>query len=394
MPHKNVEVIISGGGPVGMFLAIELRRHNRDVAVIERLAEPSAQIKAGSIGAQSARSLADRDLANKIEQVDLSAFLGESGDPSTDKGATRPIVGHFGGLWALRGATEETTAPIFASQHALETMLDTEAVAQGVKVLRRHELQSFYDDGAGHVRAQIAGPDGPLTLSAGYLVGCDGGRSLVRKQAGFTFDGTDATITGRQALVDIAEPNPLSKGWHRTEYGMVVYGPNAHRILTVEFDGPPADRESSVSRQEIENSLRRVSNTEVSVTAFHDGTRWTDNARLVDTYRRGRVLLAGDAAHVHPPFGGQGLNLGLQDAVDLGPKLAATLEGTAPDSLLDTYTTSRRPVAELALANTRAQVAIMRPDPQTTALRNLFAELLDFDTPNEFVSRRMAGYIE
>jgi hypothetical protein len=172
---------------------------------------------------------------------------------------------------------------------------------------------------------------------------------------------------------------------------MVVFGPDPGRVLTVEFDGPPADRTTPVDRAEIEASLRRVSGTDVTVTALHTGTRWTDNTRQASDYRSGRVLLAGDAAHVHPPFGGQGLNLGFQDAANLGWKLAATIAGWAPAGLLDTYTAERHPVAAAALENTRAQVALMRPDPQTSALRSLFADLLAYDDANVHVSRLMTG---
>lgn len=228
-------------------------------------------------------------------------------------------------------------------------------------------------------------------MTAALVVGCDGGRSTVRRLAGFTFDGTPATITGRQALVEIADPNPLQRGWHRTGHGMVVFGPDPRRVLTVEFDGPPADRESPLDRAEIEASLRRVSGTDVTVTSLLTGTRWTDNTCRAAGYRRGRVLLAGDAAHVHPPFGGQGLDLGFQDAANLGWKLAATVAGHAPDGLLDTYDDERAPVAAGVLENTRAQVALMRPDPQTAALRDLFADLLGYDDANAHVSSMMFG---
>ena len=137
--------------------------------------------------------------------------------------------------------------------------------------------------------------------------------------------------------------------------------------------------------------LRRVSGADVRVKALENGSRWPDNTRLVDTYRRGRVLLAGDAAHVHSPFGGQGMSLGLVDAANLGWKLAAVIRGEMPESLLDTYTAERRPVAEAVLANTSAQAAIMRPDPQSGAMRDLVAKLLEFDDVNRFVGEMITG---
>ncbi len=144
-------------------------------------------------------------------------------------------------------------------------------------------------------------------------------------------------------------------------------------------------------REEIEDVLRRVSGQDVRVTALVAGSRWTDNTRLIDTYRRGRVLLAGDAAHVHSPFGGQGLSLGLVDAANLGWKLAAVVRGEMPDSLLDTYTAERRPVAEAVLANTLAQVAILRPDPQAGAMRDLVARLMQFDDVNRLIGEMTSG---
>jgi hypothetical protein len=161
--------------------------------------------------------------------------------------------------------------------------------------------------------------------------------------------------------------------------------------VMLEFSGPPADRQAPVTREEIEIVLRRVSGADVRVKALESGSRWTDNTRLVDTYRKGRVLLAGDAAHIHTPFGGQGLTLGLVDAANLGWKLAAVVRGEMPDSLLDTYTAERRPVAEAVLANTLAQIAIMRPDPQSGAMRDLVAKLLDFDDANRFIGEMTSG---
>ncbi|WP_433222839.1 FAD-dependent monooxygenase [Dactylosporangium sp. CS-047395] len=370
----SYDVMVVGAGPVGLFLAGELRRGGVDVVVVERLGERSQQIKAGSVGPSSAEVFDQRGLLDAFPKPDLSMF----------KGA--PPLGHFAGLWVLRGAPELRTMPIFAPQPDVEAVLERYVTDLRVPVVRGCEVTGL--DGE---RVTVEHDGGTTTVRARYVVGCDGGRSTVRRLAGFGFEGTEATITGRQALVDLAEPNPLQKGWNRTDTGMVVHGPGPQRVLTVEFDGPPADRDRALDRAEIEASLRRVSGTDVVVERLLTGTRWTDNTRQAVSYRMGNVLLAGDAAHVHPPFGGQGLNLGFQDAANLGWKLAATVTGRAPAGLLDTYFEERAPVAAAALANTRAQIAVMRPDPQTSALRELFAELLAYDEPNVHVSRLMTG---
>ena len=207
-------------------------------------------------------------------------------------------------------------------------------------------------------------------MRAAWLVGCDGGRSLVRRQAGFDFPGTDPTITFRQTEGTVQGAERLAHGgWQYTPTGVYVYGPVPGRVRTVELDGPPADRDAPVTAAEMEASLRRVSGVDVRVTEVISGTRFTDNARQATTYRRGRVLLCGDAAHVHSPFSGQGLNLGIGDAVNLGWKLAATVQGWAPEGLLDTYTSERHPIGAWVLDWTRAQVAVMRGDAYSSALR-------------------------
>jgi hypothetical protein len=170
-----------------------------------------------------------------------------------------------------------------------------------------------------------------------------------------------------------------------------MFGCFLGRIFMLDFSGPPANRDAPVTHEEFESVLRRVSREDVRLTAFENASRWTDNTRLVDTYRQGRVLLAGDAAHIHSPFGGQGLGLGLSDAANLGWKLAAVIRGEMPDSLLDTYTAERRPVAEAVLANTLAQTAIMRPDPQSSAMRDVVAKLMQFDDVNRFIGEMMSG---
>jgi hypothetical protein len=194
-----------------------------------------------------------------------------------------------------------------------------------------------------------------------------------------------------QAVLDLDHPERLPRGVTRTSEGVLIHGPRPRRLGLHDFSGPPADREAPVTREEVEGVLRRISGADVRVTAMDQANRWTDITRLVDTYRRDRVLLAGDAAHVHSPVGGQGLSLGLVDAANLGWKLAAVVRGDKPDSLLDSYTSERRPVAEAVLANTLAQITLMRPDPRSNAMRDIFAKLLELDDVNGHIDGLMSG---
>jgi 2-polyprenyl-6-methoxyphenol hydroxylase-like FAD-dependent oxidoreductase len=253
----------------------------------------------------------------------------------------------------------------------LETLLGERAAHLQVEIRRGTCLADFSTDAGG-----VTVYAGRTAVRSGWLVGCDGGRSTVRKLAGFEFPGTDPEISGYSAMVEIADPEKLSPGWRRTANGTYVNGPMPGRILTVEFDGPPEDRDAPITLEELQTSLRKVSGTDVTLTAVHAATRWTDNARQVTTYRLGRVLLAGDAAHVLAPIGGQGLNLGIGDALNLGWKLAATVKGWVPETLLDTYTTERHPIGAWALKWATAQVALMRPKRRGLALSSVLADVI------------------
>ncbi|GIG68299.1 FAD-dependent monooxygenase [Phytomonospora endophytica] len=391
--HDNTDpqVVIVGAGPVGLVLAGELALAGVRALVLERLTEIDETIKAGAIGPIAATSLVRRGLGGALAEIRAAvlAKMSSHGGP-----AKMPTTTHFAGLWKLDAALGgpppvDGVAPMEAAivpQAVLEKLLDEHVRGLGVEIRRGVEVQGFDADDSG-VTVRLGGS----TVRAGYLVGCDGGRSGVRKAAGFDFPGTDPVITGHQAMVTLDDPGKLQGGWNRTPTGLYVHGPFPGRILTVEFDGPPADRDAEVTREELQASLRRVSGTDVTITGVKSATRFTDNARQVTAYRRGRVLLAGDAAHVHSPFGGQGLNLGIGDAMNLGWKLAAVVNGTTGDELLDTYGAERHPVAAAVLANTRAQVALMRPDPHTGALRDLFAELMDQPQVNTRLLEMMAG---
>ncbi|TSC24682.1 FAD-dependent oxidoreductase [Corallococcus sp. Z5C101001] len=385
MDKDTVDVLVAGAGPTGLMLASELALRGVRVVVLERRAEPDSTIKAGGIGALASEALERRGLGPALDAEEAAAVEGmnamkkslgvRDGPPA---GGIRRVGGHFAGLRLIDQTLQREPGRRMrgVQQQSLERILAEHAASLGVEVWREHTVESFDDTGE-RVKVEARSPGGSRQLEAAFLVGCDGGRSTVRKQAGFDFPGTAPTLTGHQALAEFDHPERLLPlGWRRTAVGMMSYGPTPGRVGLIEFDGPPADREPPVTAAEVEQRLRRVSGADVRITALHSATRFTDNARQASSYRRGRVLLAGDAAHVHPPFGGQGLNVGLVDAVNLGWKLAATVQGRAPDGLLDTYTAECHPMAARALENTLAQIALMRPDPQTTAMRRIVADLM------------------
>ncbi|MCK7622003.1 FAD-dependent monooxygenase [Streptomyces sp. RS10V-4] len=403
MKH-DADVVVAGGGPVGLMLACELALAQVRVVVLERLTEVDTTIKAGAINTPSAEALYRRGLLPPLAEVQRAALetFGAFARQRQSAGASvpRPVprfAGHFAGIM-LRGDLLDEADPDFAGsgpagevglipQEALERILGARAAELGVTVRRGVTLTGF-DAGDAGVRVHTS--DG--TLEAGWLVGCDGGRSTVRRLAGFPFPGTAPSITGHQALVEMTGADALGAGWNWTATGTYVHGPLPGRILTVEFDGPPADREAPVTAEELQTSLRRVTGVpDVTVTKVTSATRFTDNARQVPEYRRGRVLLAGDAAHVHAPFGGQGLNLGLGDAMNLGWKLAATVHGWAPEGLLDTYTAERHPIGAWVLAWTRAQVALMRPESHAAALREVVAELSGTTDATTYFVKKISG---
>jgi len=199
-------------------------------------------------------------------------------------------------------------------------------------------------------------------------------------------------MTGYLAVVDIADPEKLADGWVWSPAGVYRCGPQPGRVATMEFDAPPADRSTPVTLDDVQATLRRVSGTDVTLTALRaTPTRWTDNTRQAATYRSGRVLLAGDAAHVHPPFGGQGLNLGVGDATNLGWKLGAVIAGWAPAGLLDTYDAERRPVGTWVLDWTRAQIGVLRGDAKSAALRGVVADLLGTRDGTTYAVKQISG---
>ncbi|WP_291409612.1 FAD-dependent monooxygenase [Actinophytocola sp.] len=376
-------VMIVGGGPVGLFLAAELALAGVTPLVVERLTEPDPRKGEDDRGitARTMRTLAARGLADATTALAEAAVrrLARLADPSlVDTPKDLPalleslgmadVKGDFAMLPLVdrNGTMTDLSPPLMVLQGEFEEILACRVAELGVPVRRGVEVTAV---APGDDRVTVTLADGS-EIETAWLVGCDGGRSTVRRCVGFDFPGTDPSMVARIAVADI----DLAHGFQRLPTGMLAVAPPPAPSMTIEFDPDPT-RDGELTAAEFEASLRRVSGTGVTVREIAAPTRITDNARQTSTYRRGRVLLAGDAAHVHSPIGGQGLNLGLQDAANLGWKLGLVAGGRAPESLLDTYTRERHPVGAEVLRNSRAETALLRTDPQIEALRALLAEL-------------------
>lgn len=275
---------------------------------------------------------------------------------------------------------------LLSEMEELEAVLSRRAEALGVEIKRGFALTSFHqtDDG-------VTVQSSDQSFKSKWLVGCDGGRSVVRKAGGFEFAGTEPEFTGYSTLVDIADPEKLSPGRNLTPTGMYLQSQPGYLIMQ-EFDGGAFHNSGKpITLEHVQEVLRRISNTDVTINALHIATTWTDRARQATTYRNGRILLAGDAAHVHSPLGGQGLNFGLGDAMNLGWKLAATIQKKAPEGLLDSYYTERHPIGAQVLDWSRAQVAIMRPDPHARALNAIIRDLMNTRDGATYIAGRVWG---
>jgi 2-polyprenyl-6-methoxyphenol hydroxylase-like FAD-dependent oxidoreductase len=374
-------VVIAGGGPTGLMLAGELALAGVDVVIVERRASQDlAGSRAGGLHARTIevfdqRGIADRFLAEgKVAQV--AGFAGIPLDISDFP--TRHPYGL--GLW----------------QNHIERVLAEWVGELEVPILREREVTGFAPDDAG-VDVRLS-DDG--SVRAEYLVGCDGGRSLVRKEAGIEFPGWDPTTSSLIAQVEMTEEpelgirrtpsgtHALGKVEYEIEDGEVVYqrGGTVGVMLTESHIGT-----SEPTLRDLSDGLIAVYGTDYGIHSPTFISRFTDMTRQAAAYRKGRILLAGDAAHVHYPVGGQGLNIGVQDAVNLGWKLAQVVNQTSPESLLDTYHVERHPVAARVLRTTMAQVALGRPDDRIEAARDVVAELLGMDEPRRRFAAEMSG---
>ena len=363
------EVVIVGGGPTGLMLAGELALAGVDVAIVERRANQDVPgRRAGGLHSRTLEILDQRGIVDR--------FISE--------GQKYPSLRFHATTLDLTGFPTRHNYLLALPQRHFERVI-TEWVSElPVKVYREHAVTGFAQDDTG---VYVALSDGHVleSLRAAYLVGCDGGRSVVRKTADIPFPGWDPTTTWLIAELKMSEAPKF--GIYHTDKGMYAVGPADDGNVGVVVTERPVGRVAEPTLRDLSEALVVVCGTDFGVHSPLFISWFTDMTRQAATYRDRRVLLAGDAAHVHPPQGGQGLNLGVQDAVNLGWKLAEVVKGTSAESLLDTYHAERHPVAARVLRNTMAQVALLRRDDRTQALADVVTELLSAEEPR----RRMAG---
>ncbi|MFD4546132.1 FAD-dependent monooxygenase [Streptomyces sp. NPDC058466] len=375
MQDFDTDVIIVGAGPTGLMLAGELRLAGVEAVVLERLTEPMRQSRALGFSARTMEEFGQRGLLERFGEMGVIPF------------------GHFGGMpldytivpggnFGVRGVPQAFT----------ESILNTWAAGLGAEIHRGWELTGLTaaDDGV-EVRADT--PDGPRTLRAAYVVGCDGARSAVRTLSGIGFPGCEATL--EMLMADVADVQVrLRPTGELGEAGMVVVlpvGPNATRVVVFERGAGVRPTSEPPAFQEVADAFKRVTGDDISGGKPLWLSYFTDSSRQAAAYRKGRVFLAGDAAHIHMPIGAQGISAGLGDAVNLGWKLAAELHGHAPAGLLDTYHTERHPVAARILANTLSQRSLYLGGPEMDPMRAVFAELLAYEDVQKLLVGMVTG---
>lgn len=371
-----IDVIIAGGGPTGVMLAAELRLHGVRVAVLEKDAEPTKVVRALGLHARSIEVMDQRGL--------LERFLAH--------GRKHQVGGFFAAIdkgWPDRLDTAHAYT-LGIRQPLIDRLLTERAVELGAEIRRGSEVVGLSQDDHGVTVGLADGTE----LRSRYLVGCDGGRSTVRKLLGVGFPGEPSRVETLLGEMEVAAP-PEEVAAVMTEvrktqkrYGLASLGEGVFRVV-VPAEGVAEDRMVPPTFEEFKQQLRRTGGTDFGVHSPRWLSRFGDATRQAERYRVGRVLLAGDAAHIHPPTGGQGINLGIQDAFNLGWKLAAEVNGWAPDGLLDSYHTERHPVAAEVLDRTRAQMQLMSTEPGAQAVRRLVSDLMDFEEVNRYLIEKI-----
>ena len=390
------DVIISGAGPVGLFLAGELALAECSVLILEKAEDPRSPLKQLPFGIRGLSAPTIEALYRRGLLQELEVHKRLKNPHQNAKQGPRRQAGHFAGIpfhdgdidtsqWRYR-LPSSTDTSLISEMEELETALARRAETLGVEIRRGLAITDFHQTADG-----VTVRSGDQVFTGKWLVGCDGSRSVVRKAGGFEFAGTEPEFTGYTAQVAIADPEKLRPGRNVTATGMYLQSQPGYLVIQ-DFDGGAFhSSEKPLTLEHVQEVLRRISNTDVTISALHVATTWTDRARQATTYRNGRVLLAGDAAHIHAPLGGQGLNLGLGDAMNLGWKLAATIREQAPEGLLDSYYTERHPIGVQVLDWSRAQVAIMRPAPDARALYAIMRDLMDTRDGATYIAGRVWG---
>jgi 2-polyprenyl-6-methoxyphenol hydroxylase-like FAD-dependent oxidoreductase len=373
-----IDVIVAGGGPTGLMLAAELRLHGVDVVVLEKDAEPAPYVRALGLHVRSIEIMDQRGL--------LDRFLAH--------GRTFPVGGFFAGIDKPTPDGLDTAHPYVLGipQTTTDRLLAEHAAELGAEIRRGTELVGLDQDDDG---VTVALADG-TPLRSRWLVGCDGGRSTVRRLLGVGFPGEPSRVETLLGEMEVGVPAETVAAVvaevRKTQkrFGLGPLGEGRYRVV-VPAAGTADDRAVPPTLEEVRRQLRATAGTDFGVHSPRWLSRFGDATRLAERYRVGRVLLAGDAAHVHPPVGGQGLNLGVQDAVNLGWKLAAEVAGWAPAGLLDSYHTERHPVAADVLDNTRAQMELLSTEPGAQAVRRLLTELMAFEQVSRHLTEKITA---